>query len=77
MPNSNLTKRVAAEIRAEMARQTKTTADVAQETGLSQRTTHRLVKGEREITIGELEAVCRALGVQISQILRAGNPAAA
>ena len=77
MPNSNLAKRVAAQIRAEMARQTKTTADVAQETGLSQRTTHRLVKGEREITIGELEAVCRALDVQISQILRAGNSAAA
>lgn len=76
MPNSNLTKRVAAEIRAEMARQTKTTADLAATTGITARTLHRLIKGERQITISELEKVCAALDVPISSVFAYRNDAA-
>lgn len=71
MPNElTRTERVAAEIRAELARQQKTVNQLADETGMSISTLRRSINGHRSLTLDELAAIARQLNVQASQLLR-------
>lgn len=61
--------RVAAEVRAEMARQRKTQADLANLLTSSQAAVSRRLSGEVEFTTGQLLRVASYLGVPIAQLL--------
>lgn len=62
--------RVAAEIRAEMARQGVTAPTVAQATDMSRSTLHRKLTDRATFTIAEAAAVCATLGVPLSEMVR-------
>lgn len=66
-----LTKRVAAEVRAEMARQQMSQEKLAALTGLSQSRISRRLVGDRPFDITELAAVATALGVPVTQFMPA------
>lgn len=62
--------RVAAEIRAEMARQGVTSSTVAQTTDIARSTLHRKLTGRSEFNLAEAAAVCAALGISLAEIVR-------
>lgn len=62
--------RVAAEIRAEMARQGVTAGTVAQATDMSRSTLHRKLTDRTAFTVTEAARVCTALGVPLSEMVR-------
>jgi transcriptional regulator with XRE-family HTH domain len=65
---------VAAEVRAEMARQRRSQDDIASELGWSQPFMSRRLRGEIAFSTNELERLAVALGVPLSQLV---TPAAA
>lgn len=67
-PARGLNGAIAAELRAERAAMKITFDDVAERSGLSKRTVLRLFNAERAVTMAYLEAVCEAMGVQMSHI---------
>ena len=67
-----LTDHVAAEIRAEMARQRVTQVQVAAALRMSQPVVSRMLKGSRPLTLDFIEDVARVLNVPISQLV--GDP---
>lgn len=70
MPDS-LTLRVAAEIRAEMARQRMTQVRLSEALGLSQPQVAKRLKGEIAFDTTELETVARTLGVPVTHFFPA------
>jgi len=65
------TKRVAAEVRAEMARQQISQEKLASLTGLSQSRISRRLVGDRPFDVTELAAIAIALGVPVMQFMPA------
>ncbi len=75
---TGLNARVAAEVRAELARQGKTSADLAQAVGQSQAwTTRRFSKDKAEVllTLDDIERVARILGLGAMELLRRADGA--
>ena len=68
-------KRIALEVRAEMARQGMTQESLAARIGWDQRRVSRRLTGEVALNVTELECIADALGVPAAQFLAA--PAAA
>ena len=60
---------VAAEIRAELARQSKTYVSLAEATGISVITLRRRLAGQRPFYAEELGSVSRFLGLTVDEIL--------
>jgi transcriptional regulator with XRE-family HTH domain len=67
----SLGQRMAAEIRAEMARQDRSIRSLAEQIGESHVTVGRWVKGRSPLKLDELDSVCRALGLTIADLLAA------
>lgn len=68
---------VAAEVRAEMARQRKTGMDLAELLGCSQSSAARRMSGETPLSLNEVYAVARWLGVSVSALVPSEPPVAA
>lgn len=64
---SSYSERVAAEVRAEMARQRRTQGDIAAALGWSQQFLSRRLTGDQPFALDEIEALASELGVPISQ----------
>jgi transcriptional regulator with XRE-family HTH domain len=64
-----ITASVAAEVRAELARQRRTQRDLAEAIGLSQQAASRRLCGEVPFDIAELAKVAKLLGVPIEHFL--------
>lgn len=60
---------LAAEIRAELARQKRTQVSLSAATGLSLNTLRRRLDGVKPFYVEELEAVCMFLGVPLSDMI--------
>jgi transcriptional regulator with XRE-family HTH domain len=67
----SLGQRMAAEIRAEMARQGRSIRGLAEQIDESHVTVGRWVKGRSPLKLDELDSVCRALGLTIADLLAA------
>lgn len=61
---------LAAEIRAEMARQGETAVRVARAIGLSPATLSRKINGRRELLVTEAAEIAEHLGVSLSELAR-------
>jgi len=59
---------LAAEIRAEVARQRRTTTDLATEIGMSGAALGRRLRGEHPFDVTELEQIARALGISVTDL---------
>ncbi|MCR2051480.1 helix-turn-helix domain-containing protein [Actinomyces bowdenii] len=59
---------LAAEIRAEAARQGITVTALAEQAAISSRSLHRKLRGERPITLPEVQRLAAALGVPLSTL---------
>jgi transcriptional regulator with XRE-family HTH domain len=59
---------VAAEIRAEMARQNLTSAALALRVGRPKQTVHRWTAGQTPVAVDDLPAVCEALGITLVEL---------
>lgn len=66
---STAAERIAAEVRAEMARQRRTASELAQAVGISAHTAGRRLNGAIPFSIPEMDAVARWLGVDIITLL--------
>lgn len=60
---------IAAELRSEVARQQLTYKVVAERAGMQQMTVSRYMRGERDIPMSKLFAMCRALGITAGDLL--------
>lgn len=69
--NRSLGQRMAAEIRAEMARQGRSGRWLAEQLGESHVTVGRWVKGRSPMNLDALDGVCRVLGLTIPDLLSA------
>ncbi|MET8908353.1 helix-turn-helix transcriptional regulator [Micromonospora sp. NPDC004551] len=69
----NLTRAVASEIRAEMARREMTQQALAPLIGMSQQALSRRLRGEHPFDTAELERVANALGVPVAEFLPASE----
>ncbi len=67
---------VAAEVRAEMARQRRTGADLARHLNRSQQTVSRRLNGESPWDVDDLAAVAAWLGVDLDRLLSNAGTAA-
>lgn len=67
----SLGQRMAAEIRAEMARQDRSIRGLAEQIGESHVTVGRWIKGRSPLKLDELDSVCGALGLTIADLLAA------
>jgi transcriptional regulator with XRE-family HTH domain len=65
---------IAAAIRAERARRRLTQAELAKQAGLSRTALADVEAGKRQVTANHLPAICRALGVPLSTLIREANP---
>jgi transcriptional regulator with XRE-family HTH domain len=65
---------IAAEIRAEMARQNMTQRQLAERVGIIQQALQLRLSGARSFRAEELAAVATALGVPVTQLLPAAQP---
>jgi transcriptional regulator with XRE-family HTH domain len=66
---SSIAERVAAEVRAEMARQRRTQAELAAAVGLSPQSIGRRLSGEHPFDVEELERAAAWLDVSVSSLL--------
>jgi transcriptional regulator with XRE-family HTH domain len=66
----SLSESVAAEVRAEMARQSKTQADLGRVLGLVQPAISLRLRGKRPFKLNELDRLARYFGVPISSLIR-------
>lgn len=64
-----LNERVAAEVRADLARFNMRVTDLAHVSGVPYQTLRRYLRAERDIPLNTLEMICGALGVEVSEIL--------
>ena len=67
----SLGQRMAAEIRAEMARQDRSIRSLAEQIGESHVTVGRWVKGRTSMSLNALDSVCQALGLSVADLLAA------
>lgn len=69
-----LAQSIAAEIRAELGRQQKSRRWLAEQIGQSHVTVTRWVNGDGPVSLDSLDAMCRALGISVADLLhRADN----
>lgn len=68
----SLRERVATEVRAELARQRKTQAELAAHLGISQMAVSRRLNSEVGMDFDELDSIARWLGVPFGQFLQVG-----
>lgn len=61
--------RIAEELRAELARQQRSRRWLATQTGIAHVTVARYVKGASAASVDDLDAMCRALGLSIPDLL--------
>lgn len=71
MTTSQLAPWVAAEVRAEMARNNVTAAALAMRVGRPKQTVHRWTSGETALSLDDLEMVCDALGLALPDVVSA------
>ena len=71
-----LRERIAAELRAEMARQQRTGVQLAQVLKCSQQTASRRMIDGRGLDLDELPLIAEWLGVDVMQLLGCGTPVA-
>jgi transcriptional regulator with XRE-family HTH domain len=76
MPTISTAQRVAAEVRAEMARQRKTQAHIAQALGSSQAAVSRRLNGEVPFDVRELALIADSLDVPVETFLSTSRGAA-
>ena len=74
---ANATNRVAANIRAEVARQRIGQAALAAQLNMSQQAVSRRLLGQTALTVDELEAFARVLAVDVASLLADNTPKAA
>jgi len=75
MSNSpTLSGAIAGEIRAEMARQLRTTVELAEALDLKPRAVQRRLAGDMEFSLDEIDAVASFLGVSREQLLTGVRP---
>lgn len=72
-----LTQRVAAEVRAEVARQSVTQDHIAQILGVAQPNVSRRLNGKQPFDTDELDKLAAAFGVPVDRFLTAPAPAGA
>lgn len=77
MPNDNDRKRIAAEVRAELARQGMTQRQAAVLVGMTQQALCLRLAGTRSFRAEEIERLARHLGVPVGQFLNSTPVAAA
>ncbi len=68
---------IAAEVRAELARQSKTYVSLAEATGISVDTLRRRLAGLKPFYVEELGSVCRFLGITLDELLARAESAQA
>jgi transcriptional regulator with XRE-family HTH domain len=73
MADDTLWSRVAAEIRAEMARRRITQMDVAREIGKPQTTVSRWISGTTKLDLEQLELLAQALHVSVPELVSWGE----
>lgn len=66
---TDVRQRVAAEARAELARQRRTQEELAEAIGLSQSTVSRYLRGEYDFRLSELQATADFFGVPLIKLL--------
>lgn len=64
-----LTKEIAAQLRAQVARRQLTQTYVAEESGLSQSRLSELLNGRKQIDVEELDRICYAIGLNMATVL--------
>lgn len=69
--------RLAAEIRAEAARQGVTAASLSVSTDIPRSTMSRKLSGASDLSVGEAASICSALGVSLSDLVRRAEDMAA
>lgn len=69
MATKNITEQIAAELRAEMARQKITQTDLADKLFISQRALGYRLNGERKMSWGDTAKVAAALGLKLSEVV--------
>jgi transcriptional regulator with XRE-family HTH domain len=65
----DLEQRIAAELRAELARQERSRQWLARQTGMPVTSIARWLRGPQSPGLNELDAMCRALGVSVADLL--------
>jgi transcriptional regulator with XRE-family HTH domain len=68
---SDVRSAVAGEVRAELARQSKSLRELAEGVGLNRETVRLAMRGDRSFRIEELTAIAAWLGVPVTQFLPA------
>ncbi|WP_256251081.1 helix-turn-helix domain-containing protein [Mycobacterium malmoense] len=71
MPTKTTDHRVAANVRAEMARRLHTQTSLAKEIGWTQQSLSRRLSGHVPFTVSELERIAAALDVNVSELIEA------
>lgn len=69
MPHTPTTQRIAANVRAEMARRQITQSAMSKETGLSQTAISRRLVGSIPFTVNELDRIADILTVPVSHLI--------
>lgn len=77
MGTSAFREAVAAEVRAEIARQNLTITDVADRAGLARSTLHRKLRGGGAFNVDEIRWIADALDVSLTQLMPALDKAVA
>lgn len=70
MSSSSLTKSAAGELRAHLARHELRVADIAVSLGVTNSWIYRRLNGEISPTLEEIERICAALDLPVSEIVR-------
>lgn len=68
------TQRIAAEIRAEMARQQRSQRELADALSYTQQAVSRRLAGHVAIDLNELDLIARFLGVSVAHLMRLDTP---
>lgn len=76
MTQSSPSQWVAAEVRAELARQRRTVVGLSEVTGIPLATLNRRLNRDSKFTIDEIDAIAVALGVPVADLLPARDGAA-
>lgn len=64
---------IAAQLRGAAAARNVTRVEIAKHAGIPDRTLARYMKGERSITISQLRDICRAIGVDMGDLIDAAE----
>ncbi len=74
---STPSERVAATIRAELARRRKTQSDLATALGMARSALHRRLNGDQSLTVDELHKIAKYLDLSASYLIESGESAGA